>query len=99
MEITLCDIPVDATVGIGRSITNEVEMENKEAVTEVVKEETRSVEIDLESIKKEAIEVERKRSAEIKNMVRKVGLDANFADELIERGASVAESKMLLLTH
>lgn len=93
MEITLCDIPADATVGIGRSITNEVEMENKEAVTEVVKEETRSVEIDLESIKKEAIEVERKRSAEIKNMVRKVGLDANFADELIERGASVAESK------
>lgn len=93
MEITLCDIPADATVGIGRSITNEVEMENKEAVTEVVKEETRSVEIDLESIKKEAIEVERKRSAEIKNMVRKVGLDAKFADELIERGASVAESK------
>ena len=40
------------------------------------------------------MEVERKRSAEIKNMVRKSWFRCKFADELIERGgASVAESK------
>ncbi len=98
MEITLCDIPADATVGIGRSITNEVEMENKEMVTEEVKEETRSVEIDLEKIKNEAMATERKRSAEIKQLVRSVSLDDKVAEDLIERGITVDQAKDVVLS-
>lgn len=98
MEITLCDIPADATVGIGRSITNEVEMENKEMVTEEVKEETRSVEIDLDKIKNEAMASERKRSSEIKQLVRSVSLDEKIAEDMIERGVTVDQAKDVVLS-
>ncbi len=89
MEITICDIPADATVGIGRSITNEVEMENKEIVApEVVEVEQRSVEqrsaepVDIKKIEAGILA----RISEVKKMVRSVSLDDAFADDLIERG-------------
>jgi len=101
MEITLCDIPADATVGIGRSINHEVEMENKEIVTpEVTQDEQRLVEpvIDIEKIKAEAYAAERKRMTEIKNLVRSVGIEDAFADQLFERGVTVDAAKSEILT-
>lgn len=98
MEITLCDIPADATVGIGRSITKEVEMENQEVMTQEIIGETRSVEIDLEKIRSEAMDAERKRSAEIKQLVRGVALDEKVAEDLIERGVTVEQAKDVVLS-
>lgn len=98
MEITLCDIPADATVGLGRSIETigEVKMEVK---TEEVKQEQPIVDVDaIKSATREAaIAEERLRSSEIRIAVRSGGLDVSYADELINNGVSVDAARAEVL--
>lgn len=100
MEVTLCDIPADATVGIGRSINQEVKKvdEKQQAVEklEVSVDAQRAIEskpLDIEAIKREALDVERKRTAEIKKLCRSVNLDESVSDSMIERGITVDEAR------
>lgn len=100
MEVTLCDIPADVTVGIGRSI-NQEKKAVKEATQEVeqpevVAERQRAVEIkpvDVEAIRSEALATERKRAAEIKAVCRSVGIEESISDGMIERGISVDDAR------
>lgn len=93
MEVTLCDIPADATVGIGRSITKEVEMKEEIIAPEVKQDEVRAAEVvDIKKVQSEALEAERKRVADIKKYARGVKLPEGEVDELIERGLPVEEA-------
>lgn len=105
VEITLCDIPADPTVGIGkRSIEEE-----KTIMTEAVKEKPVEKEIvqevrsepviapDLKEVEKRAADegakLERARISVIGSAVRTVGLDEKFANDLIERGITLDEAR------
>jgi len=105
VEITLCDIPADPTVGIGkRSIEEE-----KTIMTEAVKEKPVEKEIvqevrsepviapDLKEVEKRAADegakLERARISGIGSAVRTVGLDDKFANDLIERGITLDEAR------
>lgn len=105
VEITLCDIPADPTVGIGkRSIEEE-----KTIMTEAVKEKPVEKEIvqevrsepviapDLKEVEKlaadEGAKLERARISGIGSAVRTVGLDEKFANDLIERGITLDEAR------
>ncbi len=105
VEITLCDIPADPTVGIGkRSIEEE-----KTIMTEAVKEKPVEKEIvqevrsetvispDLKEVEKRAADegakLERARISGIGSAVRTVGLDEKFSNDLIERGITLDEAR------
>ena len=100
LEVTLCDIPADATVGIGRSINQEAKAVEKETQViekqEPVIEAQRTIEtqkVDVEAIKSEALATERKRITEIKKMCRSVSLDDEVSDGMIERGISIDDAR------
>lgn len=100
LEVTLCDIPADATVGIGRSINQEAKAVEKETQViekqEPVIEAQRTIEtqkVDVEAIKSEALATERKRITEIKKMCRSVALDDEVSDGMIERGISIDDAR------
>jgi hypothetical protein len=101
LEVTLCDIPADATVGIGRSINNEEKTVPNENTTIQADppspEGQRSAEIDTDKLKQDVLAAERKRMAEIKQMVRSVKLDDTVADDLIERGMSLDDARKEVL--
>lgn len=104
LEITLCDIPADATVGIGRSINEkEVRTVGNENQAPVVNNDPpidnkRAAEIDADKLKQDVLAAERKRMAEIKSMVRSVKLDETVADDLIERGVTLDDARKEVLT-
>lgn len=110
MEITLCDIPADATVGLGRSITHEVNtmpqentatrdapVEEIETVTQPQTQQRSEPVINPEQIRADVLAEERKRMTEIRKMVRSVQLDDQIADDLIDRGVSVDEARKEVL--
>ncbi|SFJ04453.1 prohead protease/major capsid protein fusion protein [Nitrosomonas sp. Nm34] len=102
LEVTLCDIPADATVGIGRSINNEEKIVPNENTTIQADpppspEGQRSAEVDADKLKQDVLVAERKRMAEIKQMVRSVKLDDTVADDLIERGVSLDDARKEVL--
>lgn len=108
LEVTLCDIPADATVGIGRSILNHedniVTKQNAPEVEQAATQEQvnqRAVEIqptvNVEQIRKEALEAERKRASEIKTICRSVSLGDDISDALIERGVTVDDARKEVL--
>lgn len=99
MEITLCDIPADPTVGLGRSIdiTNEAKMEKvQEAPAEA-----KQPEVNLDEIRtaerSAAIKEERERSQAIRVAVRSAGFDVAFADQLIDEGVAVDAARAKVL--
>jgi hypothetical protein len=49
--------------------------------------------VDTEALKKEAVQAEMKRSADIRNAVRTAGLQESIADDLIARGVSTEDAK------
>lgn len=104
LEITLCDIPADATVGIGRSINEKeertVENENLAPASNQSPpaDHERSVQIDADKLKQDVLAAERKRMAEIKQMTRSVKLDDTVADDLIERGVTLDDARKEVLT-
>lgn len=107
LEVTLCDIPADATVGIGRSINHEektVPKQNTQEVEQlteleptVQRSEPIQQSVDADAIRKEALTQERKRISEIKTICRSVALGDDVADALIERGVSIDDAKTEVL--
>lgn len=103
VEITLCDIPADPTVGIGkRSIQKEETIMTEAAKTPEVIQEVRVDDkkenvIDTTAIEKKAIEdgvkLERLRISGINAAVRAVSLDDKFATDLIERGVTLDQAR------
>lgn len=67
------------------------ETHEEDAMTE---EEKRAAE---ESIRRETQEAERKRGLTIRQMAKKVGLGDDFADDLVERGVSVADASTAMI--
>lgn len=53
--------------------------------------------VDVNSVRAEAIEQERKRISEIKEMCKRAGLDATFADSLIEKGTTVEDARVQVI--
>lgn len=102
LEVTLCDIPADSTVGIGRSINTIEEriVDKEESVIEPVIAQ-RAVEtqpaVDVEKIRTDALATERKRISEIKQVCRSVSIDEELADSMIERGISVEDARKEVL--
>lgn len=106
VEITLCDIPADPTVGIGKRSIEEEKTIMTEAVKEKpvdkeivqeVRSETVSIAPDLKEVEKRAADegakLERARISGIGSAVRTVGLDEKFANDLIERGITLDEAR------
>ncbi len=105
MEISIVDLPADATVGIGRSANFEVVSlpdETGPLITKgAVMAENQSPakpEPNVDAIRQEAIAAERTRVAEINDAVRGLKLDQSFADDLIGKGISADESRRLAIT-
>lgn len=67
---------------------------NPNEENEMTEEEKRAAD---ELIRREAAEAERKRGATIRSMARKIGLDDAFADDLVERGITVAEASAAII--
>lgn len=99
MEITLCDIPADATVGLGRSIDINGENVMEERTEEVVA--TQSPPVDVDAIrsaaKNDAIKEERQRASDIRVAVRSAGLEMSYADELINDDVTVDAARAKVL--
>lgn len=100
MEVTLCDIPADATVGLGRSIdiNGENAMEERAVTEEVV---TTQPAVDVDAIrsaaKADAIKQERQRASDIRVAVRSAGLEMSYADELINDDVTVDVARAQVL--
>lgn len=106
VEITLCDVPADPTVGIGRSIdiindegnmgTNAKEKEDPVA-PKIDQPTVADVETMKSQIRESAIAEERERLVGIGIAVRSAGLDAVYADELINKGVTLDEARAKVL--
>jgi hypothetical protein len=96
MEISLVDLPADATIGIGRSQNFEVvqlpdsgDTQRKESVMDNKEQDQPNLDV----IRREAIAAERARVIEINEAVRGLRLDQSFADELIAKDTSADEAR------
>ena len=104
MEISLVPIGADAGANI-RSfdrLRTESEKENVNECEIEVRAQTKRIEesmmhIDIETIKKETLEAERKRISEITTLVRKFNLDEAFSASLIDQTVSVEEARSQIL--
>ena len=98
MEVTLCDIPADATVGLGRSIDINGDKEMEQRTDEAV---VTQPAIDVDAIrsaaKADAVKQERQRASDIRVAVRSAGLDMSYADELIDGDVTVDEARAQVL--
>ena len=99
MEISLVDIPADATVGVGRSANFAVvqlpdsgAITRKESIMDNEKTPAKP-EPNLDAVRQEGIIAERTRVAEINDAVRGLRLDPAFADELVTKGVSADEAR------
>lgn len=112
MEVSIVDIPADATVGLGRSI-EQPEQPTRYTVVDLPDEgltlkgsdmpETQNAasggeqKPDIDAIRAETIAAERTRAANIRTAVRSANLDADYADELINNGVSVDAAREAVL--
>lgn len=98
MEVTLCDIPADATVGLGRSIDINGDKEMEQRTDEAV---VTQPAIDVDAIrsaaKADAVKQERQRASDIRVAVRSAGLDMSYADELIDGDVTVDAARAQVL--
>ena len=101
MEISLVDIPADATVGVGRS----AETSTQYRVIDLPSEGDRSMNTkteptaqDIDAARAEGIKAERTRVAEINDAVRGLRLEPAFADELVAKGISADEARKLAIS-
>lgn len=103
MEISIVDLPADATVGIGRSANFEVVqlpdsgISTKGAVMAEIQTPAKP-EPNVEAIRQEATAAERTRVSEINDAVRGLRLEQSFADDLIGRGISADEARRLAIS-
>lgn len=95
LEISAVPIPADAASGF-RAAIEKSEPVKSDSLEERMNEMTKP-EINLEAVRKEAIEAERKRTAEIMEAVKAAKLEEGFAKELIERGVSADEARKAVI--
>ncbi|WP_313950559.1 prohead protease/major capsid protein fusion protein [Accumulibacter sp.] len=100
MEISLVDLPADATIGIGRSQNFEVvqlpdsgDTQRKESTMDNKEQDQPNLDV----IRREATAAERARVTEINEAVRGLRLDQSFADELIAKDTSADEARRLAI--
>ncbi len=100
MEISLVDLPADATVGIGRSQNFQVvqlpdsgDTKRKESTMDNKEQDQPNLDV----IRREATAAERARVTEINEAVRGLRLDQSFADELIAKDTSADEARRLAI--
>ena len=100
MEISLVDLPADATIGIGRSQKFEVvqlpdsgDTQRKESTMDNKEQDQPNLDV----IRREATAAERARVTEINEAVRGLRLDQSFADELIAKDTSADEARRLAI--
>jgi hypothetical protein len=102
MEISLVDIPADATVGVGRSDNFQVVQLPESGITKgAVMAENQAPatpEINVDEVRQVAITAERARVSEINDAVRGLKLDPAFADEMITKGTSADEARRLAIS-
>lgn len=95
LEISAVPIPADAASGFRAAIEKSEPVKSdslEERMNEMAK-----PELNLEAVRKEAIEAERKRTAEIMEAVKAAKLEEGFAKELIERGVSADEARKAVI--
>lgn len=90
LELSVVPIPADAAAGFR---AEKIRTEEQRDPVEERMNEAKTPELDLAAIRKEAIEAERKRAAEIMEAVKAAKLEETFAKELIERGVSADEAR------
>ena len=100
MEISLVDLPADATIGIGRSQNFEVvqlpdsgDTQRKESTMDNKEQDQPNLDV----IRREATAAERARVTEINEAVSGLRLDQSFADELIAKDTSADEARRLAI--
>lgn len=112
MEVSIVDIPADATVGIGRSAEQPVQAHRYTVVdlpdegltlkgSDMPENQTAASggthQPDINAIRAEAIAAERTRAADIRTAVRAADLDASYADDLIAADVSVDAARAAVL--
>lgn len=107
MEISLVDIPADASIGLNRSY-EVINLPESAGETSAAPQATKGAvmaenqtpakpEPSTDSIRQEAIAAERARVSEINEAVRGLKLDQSFADDLIGRGVTADEARRLAI--
>ncbi len=96
MEISLVDIPADATVGVGRSAESPTlyrVIDLPSTGEDPMKDANSPAAPDADAIRTASIAAERQRVVEINDAVRGLKLDQSFGDKLIASGASADEAR------
>lgn len=113
MEVSIVDIPADATVGIGRSVEQPVQA-HRYTVVDLPDEgltlkgsdmpENKNAasggtqQPDINAIRAEAVAAERARAADIRTAVRSAGLDIEYAEALIGSDVTVDAARAAVLS-
>lgn len=101
IEISLVDIPADATVGVGRSADAtpaHFRVIDLPSEGDSMNMKTDPAAPDVDAARAAGVQAERSRVAEINDAVRGLKLDPAFADELITKGVSADEARKLAIT-
>jgi len=94
-ELSIVSVPADMTVGVGRSMDVVIREKEKEDMKDNEKKPVDTAGgLDEAKVAARAVEAERKRVAEINDMCRQFGMDANA---YIENGMSVEEARKGIL--
>jgi HK97 family phage major capsid protein/HK97 family phage prohead protease len=94
-EVSVVSIPADPTIGIGRSLTEEIVVQAAPAASPTPEPEMENT-LDLEVIRSEAVEAERTRIAAISALGDKHQMQ-DLARELIDGGRTVDEARAAVL--
>ena len=110
LEVSIVDVPADATVGIGRSLEQQKTYRVVNLPDEGLTEEAKTMSIEnkipsggeqppdnTEALRAEILAAERTRAADIRVAVRSAGFDTGFADTLIDAGTTVDAARAAVL--
>lgn len=108
MEVSIVDIPADATVGISRSAESQTRFtvidlpdegltQKGHAMQENVTPASGAQQPDIDAIRTAAIQSERTRAIEIRSAVSAASLDPALADELINSGVGIESARGVVL--
>lgn len=107
LEVTLADVPADATVGIGRNLNlDEVTMKTKNPEAAAAEHDGETIEtraapaletVDTKALRAEATGAERKRINDIITLSRTLDLGQEFCDKSIEDGISIDAARAIAI--
>lgn len=106
-EVSFVPIPADNTVGVGRSaepaqkyrVTDLPNASNEDTTMPEAIATPAAAPVDNETVRQDAVRVERQRVSDINTIVRKLDLPQSFADKLIADGASLEEAQRSAIDH